>query len=80
MAVAKIAISLEARLLRRLDSLVSRRVFRSRSEAIQHAVRDKLHRLERTRLAAECAKLDPKEEQRFADEGLKKDAPEWPAY
>ena len=68
------------RLLRRLDSLVEREVFRSRSEAIQKAVTEKLARLDRTRLARECAKLLPREEQELAEEGIAKDAAEWPEY
>lgn len=33
-----------------------------------------------SRLAKECAKLSPTEEQALADEGLRADASEWPAY
>ena len=63
MSVAKVAVSIDDRLLRRLDSLVAREVFRSRSEAIQKAVAEKLARMERGRLVRECAKLLPFEEQ-----------------
>ena len=80
MSVAKVAISLDDRLLRRLDSLVEREGFRSRSEAIRKAVTEKLARLDRTRLARECAKLLPREEQEMAEEGIAKDAAEWPEY
>ena len=80
MSVAKVAISLDDRLLRRLDSLVERAVFRNRSEAIQKAVAEKLGRLDHTRLARECAKLLPREEQELAEEGIAKDAAEWPEY
>ena len=80
MSVAKVAISLDDRLLRRLDSLVERAVFRNRSEAIQKAVTEKLARFDRTRLARECAKLLPREEQEMAEEGIAKDAAEWPEY
>ena len=80
MSVAKVAISMDDRLLRRLDSLVERAVFRNRSEAIQKAVTEKLARLDRTRLARECAKLLPREEQELAEEGIVKDAAEWPEY
>jgi hypothetical protein len=48
-------------------------VFRSRSQAIQNAITEKLERLDRSRLARECAKLSPPEEQAMADEGLTKD-------
>ena len=80
MSVAKVAVSLDNHLLRRLDSLVEREVFRSRSEAIRKAVTEKLARLDRTRLARECAKLLPREEQELAEEGIAKDAAEWPEY
>ena len=80
MSVAKVAISIDPGLLRRLDSLVEREVFRSRSEAIQKAVAEKLERLDKSRLARECAKLSPAEEQVMADEGLSKDLTEWPEY
>lgn len=80
MSVAKVAISMDQRTLRQLDSLVNARVFRTRSEAIQKSVEEKLGRLEKSRLARECAKLNKIEEQAMADEGLQSDAKEWPAY
>jgi metal-responsive CopG/Arc/MetJ family transcriptional regulator len=80
MNVAKVAISLDQRLLQKLDSLVAEHVFRSRSEAIQTAVREKITRLEHTRLAQECAKLDPTEEQHLADQGFSTELSEWPEY
>jgi metal-responsive CopG/Arc/MetJ family transcriptional regulator len=80
MATTKVAISLDSKLLERLDRLVSQRVFRNRSQAVQDAIRDKLDRLARTRLARECAKLDVCAEQELAEKGLAKDATEWPEY
>lgn len=80
MNVAKVAISLDPRLLQKLDSLVAGRIFRSRSEAIQIAVKEKITRLEHTRLAQECAKLVPTEEQYLADQGLSNELSEWPEY
>jgi metal-responsive CopG/Arc/MetJ family transcriptional regulator len=44
MSVAKVAISIEPRLLKRLDSLVEQRVFQSRSQAIQNAIAEKSQR------------------------------------
>jgi metal-responsive CopG/Arc/MetJ family transcriptional regulator len=78
MSTAKIAISLERELLARVDRLVRTRVFPNRSQAVRSALRDKIERLERTRLARECAKADPKLEQAMAEEGLAKDMEEWP--
>ncbi len=80
MSAAKLAISIDEGVLRRVDALVKRRVFRSRSEAIQSAITEKLARLERNRLAGECAKLSPAEEQQLADEGLATDREGWPVY
>jgi hypothetical protein len=36
--------------------------------------------MSRSRLARECAKLDPSAEQALADEGLARDFEEWPEY
>jgi Arc/MetJ-type ribon-helix-helix transcriptional regulator len=80
MSTAKIAITIDEQLLDRLDKLVKDRRFASRSRAIQEAVRDKIERLQRTRLARECAKLDPEEEQRWAEIGMARDAELWPEY
>jgi metal-responsive CopG/Arc/MetJ family transcriptional regulator len=80
MATVKVAITIEDDLLKRVDSLVGRRVFANRSKAITDAVREKLERFDRTRLARECAKLDPEEERALADEGLSRDLEEWPEY
>jgi metal-responsive CopG/Arc/MetJ family transcriptional regulator len=77
---AKIAVTIDQDLLTRLDQLVKERRFPNRSRAVQEALRDKLERLERSRLARECAKLDPLFEQRLADEGLAEDLEQWPAY
>ncbi len=70
MKPAKVAVSLKKGTLKRLDRLVADRVFPSRSGAIQEAVAEKLARLERTRLAKECAKLDRRAEQAMAEEGM----------
>jgi Arc/MetJ-type ribon-helix-helix transcriptional regulator len=67
---AKVTITLEQETLRQVDSLVARRVFPSRSRAIQTALREKIDRLEVGRLATECAKLDPAFERALAEEGL----------
>jgi len=80
MARTKIAISLDEQTLRRLDQLVAEAVFPSRSQAIQIAIEEKLVRLEGSRLARECAKLDPAFERALAEEGLSEDATTWPAY
>jgi Arc/MetJ-type ribon-helix-helix transcriptional regulator len=80
MPKAKIAVTVDAELLERLDRLVREEVFASRSEAIQAAVADKLARLARRDLAAACALLDPAVERSLAEEGLSADAASWPAF
>jgi metal-responsive CopG/Arc/MetJ family transcriptional regulator len=76
----KIAISLDAKTIEKLDELVYRSVFPNRSRGIEMAVKEKLARLEQSRLARECAKLDPAVEKALAEEGLAEDAPQWPEY
>lgn len=80
MATSKVAVSIDAGLLAQVDQLVAKQVFPNRSKAIQEALRDKLARLRRTRLARECAKLNPREEQLIAEEGMDWELTEWPEY
>ena len=80
MSRAKVAITLERETLTRLDQLVAQHTFPSRSRAIQVAVQEKIERLEKGRLARECAKLDPEFEKALADEGITEDMTEWPEY
>jgi len=80
MPKAKVALTLDADLLGRVDELVARHRFKNRSQAVESALAEKLARLARTRLAEECAKLDPAEERRFADEGMAATAESWPEY
>lgn len=77
---AKVAISLDESTLERLDRLVERGVFANRSQAIQEAIEEKLARMERSRLARMCAKLDPTFEKALAEEGMSENAAEWPEY
>ena len=80
MSVAKVTISIQSQLLKKLDYLVKERVFPNRSQAIQSAVEEKVSRLDRNRLARECAKLDKDEERAWADFGLAAEVEEWPEY
>jgi metal-responsive CopG/Arc/MetJ family transcriptional regulator len=80
MPVAKVAITIEEELLARIDRLVEQRKFPNRSRAIQEALREKLERMDRGRLARECAKLDRTFERKMADEGLAGDLEEWPEF
>ena len=78
--VAVLPISVDPALLGRVDSLVSRKRFRTRSEVFQLAVAEQLERLDEETFTRECAKLDRVEERAFADMGLAADQTEWPPY
>lgn len=80
MPKTKLAVTLDSDLVENLDHLVAEALFPNRSQAIQAAVSEKLARLARTRLARECAKLDPEEERALAEEGLAGSAETWPEY
>jgi len=80
MSSVKVAITLDQKMLVRVDGLVSKRIFPNRSRAIQAAVGEKLARMERGRLALECAKLNPKVEKALAEEGLGRELESWPEY
>lgn len=80
MPKTKVALTLDADLLDQVDELVAKHRFRNRSQAIEAALSDKLHRLARTRLAREAAKLNPAEEQRVAEEGVVGALDAWPEY
>ena len=78
MSAASVMIELEPSLLAKLDGFVAGHLFRSRSDAV--AVREKIERLElRSQFLAECQKLDPAEEQAFAEEWLDGERNAWTA-
>lgn len=52
---SKIAITLDEKIVKQLDSLVVQQSYKNRSQAIEEAVSEKLDRLKRGRLARECA-------------------------
>ena len=80
MPKTKVALTLDTELLERVDELVAKQRFRNRSQAVEAALADKIHRLARTRLARESAKLSPKTEKRLAAEGLIDALDSWPEY
>lgn len=80
MSTTKIAITIEENLLQKLDRLVKSKVFPNRSKAFQQAVEEKITRLDRGRLARECAKLNPRYEQSIAEEGFSAELDAWPKY
>ena len=80
MRKTKVAITIDQALVERIDRLVARKRFSSRSNAVQLAVEAQLERLDRNRLARECAKLDRRQERLLAEEGASADLEGWPEY
>ncbi|MGE5346048.1 MAG: ribbon-helix-helix domain-containing protein [Acidithiobacillales bacterium] len=80
MSAAKIAVSIDRTLLTDVDELVKKGAFASRSQAVQEALREKLARQKRTRLARESAKLSRAFEKALAEEGLSLEIAGWPEY
>jgi len=80
MGSIKVAVTIDRDTLARVDGLVARKVFPNRSRAFQAAVAEKLARMERGRLASECAKLDPEFERALAEEGIGRELEAWPRY
>ena len=80
MPKTKVTLTLDTDIVSRVDELVEGLRFRSRSQAVEAALSDKLQRLARTRLARESAKLNPRAEKRLAEEGLVDALESWPEY
>lgn len=80
MTAAKIAITLDNNLLKKLDYFVRHKMFKNRSQAIQSSVYQTIERMEHKCLARECVKLNVDFEQNMAEEGLSPDLEEWPEY
>ena len=77
---AKVAITPKQTVLERVDRLIEEQICPNRGRGIEDAVEEKLERLERTRLARECSKLDPAFEKALAEEGLSEELTNWPEY
>ncbi len=80
MRKAKIALTLDSSVVRRIDELVRQHAFANRSQAVEEALREKLSRLDRSRLSRELAKLDAKNEKSLAEEGIEGESGSWPAW
>ena len=65
----KIAITIDENLLSEIDYLVEQKIYPSRSKAIEANLEVNRDSLRRRRFEIECAKLNPKEEQEFAEWG-----------
>jgi len=77
MGSAKVAITLDEGLLRVVDRWVKQGRYPNRSQAIQAALREKMERWKRSRLAEELARLDVGEERALAEERFCGET--WPA-
>jgi Arc/MetJ-type ribon-helix-helix transcriptional regulator len=75
--VQKVAVTLDKRTVADLDRWVREGKYPNRSRALQTAVNLLSEREKRTRLSRELSKLDRKQEQRMAEEGLTEP---WPTF
>jgi metal-responsive CopG/Arc/MetJ family transcriptional regulator len=80
MTKAKIAITIDKKIVGRLDHLVHQKAFSNRSQAIEQALQEKIDRIDKTRLAREVSRLNQTEEKALSEEGIDKDISEWPKY
>jgi Arc/MetJ-type ribon-helix-helix transcriptional regulator len=76
--VRKIAVTLEKETVAELDRWVREGKYANRSRALQSAVDFLAEREKRRRLSRELAKVNRREEQQMAEEGL--GASSWPPY
>ena len=80
MQKAKVAVTLDVDLLAELDRCVEQGMFPNRSQALSAALREKLERMRKNRLARACALLDAAEEVDLAECGFAQDVESWPEY
>jgi Arc/MetJ-type ribon-helix-helix transcriptional regulator len=80
MGKTKVAVTIDAATIIKIDRLVNAKVFANRSQAIQEALYEKIERIEHSRLAEECAKLDAVEERQLTEEGMNGEIDAWPEY
>ncbi len=80
MPTTKVAVTIDAQLLREVDAWVAAGEFPNRSRAVQAALgRLREDRGKRRSLIAELAKLDPAQERALAEDWLAGE-PSWPEY
>ncbi len=80
MPAAKIAVTVDERVVDQIDRLVREGKYKSRSSVVQEALEEKLKERKRKRLIEEVSKLNPIEERALADESLHLDDEEWDEY
>lgn len=78
MGKTKVAVTIDAQAIIKIDRLIEKKIFVNRSQAIEEALYEKIERIEHCRLAEECAKLDPDEERQLAEEDIVGDIETWP--
>lgn len=76
---AKVAITVDEQALAEIDQLVVEGVYPNRSRAFECAIQERISKLRGSRLARECARLVPGDEQALADERYAGETP-WPEY
>ena len=80
MRAAKIAVTVDEKVVKQIDRLVREGKYKSRSSVIQEALEVKLNERKRKRLTEELSKLNPKEERHLAEESLQLDGEQWDEY
>ena len=80
MRKAKIAVTIDSRLLAAVDRYVQEQKAGSRSSFFEDAVAERMERYEKNRLARELEKIEPAGERELAEEGLSAENEKWPEY
>jgi len=80
MPATKIAVTVDEGIVKQIDRLVREGKYRSRSKAVQDALKDRLRNWRRKRMLEEVSKLDPREERDLAEEPLHMEGEEWERY
>jgi Arc/MetJ-type ribon-helix-helix transcriptional regulator len=80
MNTVRLAVSLEKNVIEQIDLLVKDKHYPSRSQLIRSAVKEKISKLNKSRLATECEKLDSKFEVNLSEESFISEIEEWPEY
>ncbi|MDZ7792233.1 MAG: CopG family transcriptional regulator [Spirochaetia bacterium] len=80
MGKAKIAVTIDSRLLESVDRYVQEQKTESRSRFFEEAVAERVERYEKSRLARELEKIEPTRERALAEEGFFAENEKWPEY
>lgn len=80
MGKAKIAITVDSKILESVDRYVQEHRADSRSSFFEEAVAERVQRYDKSRLARELEKLDPVEERELSESGFEAENEVWPEY